>query len=99
MFRRACEIVQPVLFEFNGEQITAEKGDTIAAALLASGILELRRSSEVQSARGPHCMIGNCFECLVEIDGLGSRQACCERAEDGMRVWPHRGKVRPGSRL
>jgi predicted molibdopterin-dependent oxidoreductase YjgC len=94
MFRRLEEITAPVTFEFAGETITANAGDTVAAALLAAGHLDFRRAGEDGTRRGPYCMIGNCFECLVEIDGLGSRQACRERVRDGLRVDRHPGKVR-----
>jgi len=36
--------------------------------------------------RAPYCMMGVCFECLVTIDGVGSRQACLVRVAEGMRV-------------
>jgi len=31
-------------------------------------------------------MMGACFDCLVEIDGVPNRQACMTPARDGMRV-------------
>ena len=31
-------------------------------------------------------MIGNCYDCLVEIDGLPYRQACLTTVADGMRI-------------
>ena len=94
MFRRQHKIDQPVTFEFAGETINANARDTIAAALLATGHIDFRQSAEDGSRRGPYCMIGNCFECLVEIEGVGSRQACRERVREGMRVARHPGKVR-----
>ena len=97
MFRRATTVKCPVTFEFCGEEITAEEGDTIAAALLAAGILDVRRSAEDGSVRGPFCMIGNCFECLVVVEGVGSRQACRERVKQGLRVRRHLGKIQPGA--
>lgn len=93
MFRRINKIDQQVIFEFSGQTIIAQAGDTIAAALLAAGIMEFRQAPEDQSRRGPYCMIGNCFECLVRIEGLGSRQACRERVKNGMRVMPHQGRI------
>ena len=96
MFKRACKLDQPVSFEFAGQTVTAQAGDTVAAALLAAGIDHFRNSTEDQTPRGVFCMVGNCFECLVEIEGLGSRQACRERIAEGMRVRRHPGKVLPG---
>lgn len=95
MFRRANGISDRVTIEFEGRTVEAEDGDTVAAALLASGIGAFRRSAEDGGLRGPYCLIGNCFECLVWIDGLGSRQACRERVREGLRVKRHPGKPAP----
>jgi predicted molibdopterin-dependent oxidoreductase YjgC len=37
-------------------------------------------------------MMGVCFECLVAIDGVGSRQACLVPVRDGMRIETQRGR-------
>ena len=95
MFRRAVAISQPVAFDFEGRTIEAQAGETVAAALLAAGVRDFRVSAEDASPRGPLCMIGNCFECLVEIEGLGGRQACRERVRDGLRVRRHAGLPEP----
>jgi NADH dehydrogenase/NADH:ubiquinone oxidoreductase subunit G len=39
-------------------------------------------------------MIGNCFDCLVEIDGETNLQACLVNVRDGMRI-----RSQSGSRL
>jgi NADH dehydrogenase/NADH:ubiquinone oxidoreductase subunit G len=31
-------------------------------------------------------MMGVCFDCLVEIDGIASRQSCMTQAREGMKV-------------
>jgi predicted molibdopterin-dependent oxidoreductase YjgC len=36
-------------------------------------------------------MMGVCFECLLEIDGVANRQGCMVQAADGMRVSRMRG--------
>jgi predicted molibdopterin-dependent oxidoreductase YjgC len=36
-------------------------------------------------------MMGVCFECLMEIDGVGNRQACLTPVAAGMRVQRQRG--------
>lgn len=97
MFRRAFDISRPVTLEFEDRAIVAEEGDTVAAALLAAGVMHFRVSAEDQTRRGPYCMIGNCFECLVEIEGLGSRQACRERVREGMKVRVHPGHPMTGA--
>lgn len=95
MFRRSAAIRHPVVLHFEGAEIEAEAGETVAAALLAAGIRAFREAPEDGSARGPLCMIGNCFECLVEIEGLGSRQACRERVREGLRIARHSGRPDP----
>jgi predicted molibdopterin-dependent oxidoreductase YjgC len=37
-------------------------------------------------------MIGNCFDCLVEIDGVPNRQGCLVQVRDGMRLRRQQGK-------
>ena len=41
-------------------------------------------------------MMGVCFECLVAIDGVGSRQACLTRVRDGMAIETQQGKREAG---
>jgi hypothetical protein len=36
-------------------------------------------------------MMGACFECLVEIDGVPNRQSCLIEARDGMRIHSQEG--------
>jgi predicted molibdopterin-dependent oxidoreductase YjgC len=43
-------------------------------------------------ARGPYCMMGVCFDCLVVVDGVGSRQGCMTRVRDGMVVETQNGR-------
>lgn len=66
--------------------IPARAGETIAACLMRAGVPYFRTTPVTSSPRLPFCMIGHCFECLIEIDGVGSRQACLSQVCDGMRV-------------
>lgn len=77
---------ETVRFTFEGREIEARAGETIAAALIASGETTTRASVVSGAPRGPFCMMGVCFECLVEIDGVPNRQACMIVAEPGMAV-------------
>ena len=87
MFRRLPEDARAtVTIVVDGDAVEARAGDSVAAALLASGQLAFRRSPVGSGPRGPLCMMGGCFECLVAIDGIGSRQACMVRVRDGMRI-------------
>ena len=77
---------------FEGRQIAFHPGDSLAAALLAAGIGALRQSPVDASPRAPYCMMGVCFECLVEVDGQGSVQGCLTPVQDGMSVTRQQGR-------
>lgn len=85
--RRIESAARPIVkIYFDGQVIEAQEGDNVAAALLASGMKSLRDTAVTASARGPFCMMGVCFDCLVEIDGTPNRQACMIAVRDGMVV-------------
>lgn len=86
MFRRIRPLSDPVTIAFEGREVEADAADSVAAALLAAGILDFRESWLDGSRRGPHCLIGNCFDCLLEIDGQPNVQSCREPVRAGMRV-------------
>jgi len=94
MFRRlpeALSATRVVRFVVDGEVVEAREGDSLAAALLAAGRVACRTTPVGGAPRAPYCMMGVCFECLVTIDGMGSRQACLVEAREGMRVETQRG--------
>ncbi len=82
--------LETVNVTLDGVAITLPKGMTLAAALLVHGAYPLR-TSPVQGPdgpkqRAPYCMMGVCFECLVEIDGKPNQQSCLAQVRDGMVV-------------
>ena len=68
--------------------------DTVAAALLTEGVAYFRTTPTDNSRRAPFCMMGTCFECLVEIDGVSNQQACQMRVRQGMTVKLQKGARR-----
>ncbi|MHA1153412.1 MAG: (2Fe-2S)-binding protein [Alphaproteobacteria bacterium] len=85
-----------VRFRFEGRELRAPEGMNLAAALLSNGELAFRESPVTGAARGPFCLMGACFECLVVIDGKAGRQACMVAVAENMEV--HRQR-RPQSEL
>lgn len=73
-------------FTFDNRSIPFRAGDTVAAALLLAGVRTARRSPVSGAGRAPYCMIGVCYDCLVDIEGEGVRQACLAYARDGQKV-------------
>ncbi len=74
-----------VRFTFNGETVIGNAGDSLAAALLAAGHKVFRDTPTTAAPRGPFCMMGSCFDCLVVVDGE-TVQACQIQAQDGLVV-------------
>ncbi len=75
-----------VTIRFEGAEIKADRGQTLAAALLAAGIGQFRTSVVSGEPRAPYCLMGVCFECLLTVDGIQNRQSCLIEVRDGMAV-------------
>ena len=56
-------------FRFEGRDVDAFAGETIATALLASGISAFSRNQADGSLRGMFCAMGVCQDCVVMIGG------------------------------
>lgn len=80
-----------VHFTFNGREMEAYEGETVAAALLALEQRLLRRTSRRGEPRGLFCGMGVCFDCLMQIDGRPNMQACVTPVRDGMHVETQQG--------
>ena len=75
----------PVRIAFDGKEIDALPGETVAAALAAADIVTVRQARS-GAPRGPFCGMGVCFDCLVTIDGRPNQRACLSKVEAGMDV-------------
>lgn len=77
-----------ISFWFQGKRLEALEGETIAAALLASGIRTLRVHEETGAPRGIYCNIGHCFECRVTVNGVPGFRGCMTPVKDDMEITP-----------
>lgn len=77
-------------FEFEGRDVEAMPGETVAAALIANGNYNLR-TAEDGSERGVLCGIGVCWECRCVVDGRPNTRACMVEVKQGMTVRRQRG--------
>ncbi len=96
MFKRLDEAGASVALTVDGKQVAARAGDTVAAALIAAGSAHCRTTPVTGAPRAPYCLMGVCFECLVTVDGVGSRQACLVPVREGMAVETQVGKREAG---
>ena len=87
MFRR-LDSAQGSTIELtiDGQPARASAGDSVAAALLANRASACRTTPVTGCLRGPYCMMGVCFDCLVTIDGLANQQACLIPVRAGMTI-------------
>jgi predicted molibdopterin-dependent oxidoreductase YjgC len=76
---------------FEDRPISVPAGLSVAAALLLKGTGPFRTTPVSQSPRAPYCMMGVCFECLVEVDGKPGRQACLTTVREGMVIRRQQG--------
>ncbi|RPE67482.1 2Fe-2S iron-sulfur cluster protein [Pacificibacter maritimus] len=72
-------------FTFDGKPVAATRGMSVAGALFQSSTDAIRNTPVSGSARGPFCMMGACYDCLVQIDGV-TVQACQIPVTDGLVV-------------
>ena len=86
MFATEAPIDEPITMFWNDQPVESRRGESVAACLLRTGVASFRETPVSGAPRLPYCMIGHCFDCLVEIDGVGSRQACLTPVVDKMRV-------------
>jgi D-hydroxyproline dehydrogenase subunit gamma len=70
----------------NGAPFQAPQGCTAAAALLLADAMPTRTTQVSAAPRAPYCMMGVCFECLLEVDGVANQQGCLVPVAEGMRI-------------
>ncbi|WP_097089791.1 MULTISPECIES: (2Fe-2S)-binding protein [unclassified Pseudomonas] len=91
MFTPVGAVEATLTIFFNDRPISARPGETVAACLLRANTSSFRTTPVTGAPRLPYCMIGHCFECLVEINGVGNQQACLKVVEDGMKIRVQQG--------
>lgn len=78
---------------FKGTLLSLPEGMNLAAALLAAGVKVFRHTPVSGAPRAPFCMMGACFDCLIEIDGV-VRQACMLEVTEGLQITrPHEAEA------
>lgn len=78
-------MTEQLTISFEGRAVAARPGQSLGAALAASGEHALRYTSQ-GDCRGLFCGMGVCQDCLVTVDGVPNQRACMVKAVDGMVV-------------
>lgn len=95
MFRKLHEPgekVPSLTVTIDGQTVSAEPGESVAAVLLRLDPPISRTTPVNGSPRTPYCMMGVCFECLANVDGVASVQTCLVQVRDGMSVQRQHGR-------
>jgi len=93
MFRRRPDsraATVPVTIE--GRDLCVPEGASAAAAMLLAGLGATRETGISGARRAPYCLMGVCFDCLAEIDGVPNRQSCMVTVAPGMTIRRQHGK-------
>lgn len=75
-----------ITLHVQGQPVTARAGDTLAMALLNAGVIPFRQTPVSGQPRAPLCLMGVCFDCLVEVNGQQNVQSCMIQVCEGMQV-------------
>lgn len=93
MFRKLHDPGKAALTVYiDGIAEPAEAGESVAAVLLRQEASWSRQTPVRGSKRAPYCLMGVCFDCLAEVDGVASVQTCLTTVQEGMRISRQRGK-------
>jgi hypothetical protein len=80
------DVPRTVRLMVDGRLVEGVEGMRLAALLLTLDDRPFRAAPVSGAPRAPYCMMGVCFECLVEVDGMPGQQACLLPLREGMQV-------------
>ncbi|KAF0091937.1 MAG: hypothetical protein FD141_121 [Fusobacteria bacterium] len=88
--------METVTIYCDGMEILAIRGEPIAAALLAAGIRTFRKTVKTGEPRGVYCGIGQCNDCIMEVNGVPNVRTCVTLVEEGMIIKTQEGLGKSG---
>ncbi len=83
---RTRPLTHPVTVTLDGEPLQAERGEPLAAALIAAEKLTIARSPKFHRPRSPACFRGACDGCLARVNDMPNVMTCMVPAEEGAAV-------------
>ncbi len=85
-----------VIIYFDDREVEAIKGEPIAAALMAAGVRTFRKTVKIGEPRGIYCGIGQCNDCIMEVNGMPNVRTCVTLVEEGMIIRTQQGLGKSG---
>ncbi len=86
MFRRIKPQDDTVTIYIDDKPFSATAGEPVANILLNEGFNSVHTAPNGKT-RGPYCMMGVCFDCMITLQDGRVEQACQTYAEDGIRLY------------
>ncbi len=77
---------ESVTIYVDGIPMKAIAGEPIASALFAAGIRTFRFTPRRKEPRGFYCGIGQCTDCMMQVDGVANVRTCVTPVTDGMQI-------------
>ena len=75
----------------DGCLIQARKGESISAAMLAEKLRICRHTTKSKEARGLFCGIGQCTDCVMQVNGVPNVRTCITEVQEGMKICTQEG--------
>lgn len=86
MFRRIEPQHDTITIYIDDKPCMATAGEAVANVLLNAGFSAVHTAPN-GTPRGPYCMMGVCFDCMITLADGRVEQACQTYAEDGLRLY------------
>ena len=86
MFRRIEPQHDTITIYIDDKPCMAAAGEAVANVLLNAGFSAVHTAPN-GTPRGPYCMMGVCFDCMITLADGRVEQACQTYAEDGLRLY------------
>ena len=86
MFRRIKPKDYTVTIYIDDKPFPATAGEPVANVLLDEGFISVHTAPNGKP-RGPYCMMGVCFDCMITLQDGRVEQACQTYAEEGIRLY------------
>jgi predicted molibdopterin-dependent oxidoreductase YjgC len=80
-----------ISFILDGSMIKAYEGESVAAAIFATGKRDLRISANLSEKRSVYCGMGVCYECVMTINNIPNTRSCQTFVREGMIVKSQNG--------
>jgi len=70
----------------DGRKIEVREGEMVASVLMEAGYKRFRTTARTKEPRFYYCGIGQCTDCMMEVDGVPGIRTCITPVKEGMVI-------------